>query len=201
MSLSASRTVFRRSHLLLHRGGARNASSATETAQAAKEKTQQTTSRASEGLSRVTSSASSAITTYGSAAGNALGRIGGRTGRLIGAVNSLIPPTIYYSKVALELGKIVVKQRGMAPPSTAQFQSYWQPILNAIRHPASISSRTSSTIGDAQSLLSRARNLNRQEALSVSIILAEVIGFFTVGEMIGRLKIVGYRGSTAHGHH
>jgi len=35
---------------------------------------------------------------------------------------------------------------------------------------------------------------------TVGIVAAEVIGFFSVGEMIGRMKIVGYR-SSAQAHH
>lgn len=34
--------------------------------------------------------------------------------------------------------------------------------------------------------------------VTVGVIAAEVLGFFTVGEMLGRFKIVGYRGTPAH---
>ena len=34
--------------------------------------------------------------------------------------------------------------------------------------------------------------------VSVGVIGAEVLGFFTVGEMIGRFKLVGYRGDMEH---
>lgn len=49
-----------------------------------------------------------------------------------------------------------------------------------------------------EGMLSRIRNVNRQEMVSVAVITAEVLGFFTVGEMIGRLKLVGYRGDVHH---
>lgn len=45
-----------------------------------------------------------------------------------------------------------------------------------------------------EGMLSRIRNINRQEMVSVAVTTAEVLGFFTVGEMIGRLKLVGYHG-------
>ena len=32
----------------------------------------------------------------------------------------------------------------------------------------------------------------------VGVVTAEVLGFFTVGEMIGRFKLVGYRGDREH---
>ena len=34
--------------------------------------------------------------------------------------------------------------------------------------------------------------------ISGGVIVAEVLGFFTVGEMLGRLKLVGYRGDREH---
>lgn len=49
-----------------------------------------------------------------------------------------------------------------------------------------------------EGILSRIRNVNRQELISAAIITAEVLGFFTVGEMIGRLKLVGYHGDVHH---
>jgi len=33
----------------------------------------------------------------------------------------MIPPTIYYSKVGLELGKIIFEQRKMSPPYAALY--------------------------------------------------------------------------------
>ena len=32
------------------------------------------------------------------------------------------------------------------------------------------------------------------------VVLAELLGFFTIGEMIGRVKIVGYHGDVHHEH-
>merc|ERR1711939_1035974 len=122
----ASRAVLRQTRLLLRRNSFRQASTA------------------SEGLSRVQSSASSTISRVGSSAYNAVSKIGGRTGRVISFVESLIPPTVYYSRVGLELARIVFKGQSMAPPSMAQFQSYFQPLINVFRNPRSISSSVSS---------------------------------------------------------
>lgn len=43
-------------------------------------------------------------------------------------------------------------------------------------------------------ILNRIRNINTQQLASLGIITAEVLGFFTIGEMIGRFKLVGYEG-------
>jgi len=203
MSLAASRAALRttlpaRRHLFARR----NASSASEVAGAAKAKTAKATSKASEGLTRVTSSAGSALMKAGSTASSALGKIGGRTGRAIRFVQSLVPPTIYYSKVGLELGKIIFESRKMSPPSMATFQSYFQPVLSAARNPTSIFSQTASAASalNPSTVLNRARNVNTQQYASAAIVTAEVIGFFSVGEMLGRFKVVGYR-SSAPAHH
>ncbi len=49
-----------------------------------------------------------------------------------------------------------------------------------------------------ESILSRIRNVDRQQLVSAGVIGAEVLGFFTVGEMIGRMKLGGYRGDTEY---
>ena len=55
--------------------------------------------------------------------------------------------------------------------------------------------------GNPQQLMSRLRNFDSGALASVGVIAAEVIGFFTVGEMIGRFKIIGYRSEGGAAHH
>lgn len=93
-------------------------------------------------------------------------------------------------------------------------QNYLTPLQNAIRNPSSLANRASSQASQAgqqagnlageaasnpQSFASRLRNMDSSALTSVGVVAAETIGFFTVGEMIGRFKIVGYRGE--HSHH
>ncbi|KAK5198201.1 ATP synthase subunit G atp20 [Exophiala xenobiotica] len=198
----ASRAVLRQSRLLLRRNNFRQASTASEAASKAQDTGKQAVSKASEGLTRVQSSASSTISKVGSSAYNAVSKIGGRTGRMISFVESLIPPTVYYSRVGLELARMVVKGQSMAPPSTAQFQSYLQPLINVARNPRSITSSMSSMTNSVnpESALSTVRNVNSQQLTTAAIIFAQVLGFFTVGEMIGRMKLVGYHGEVHHEH-
>ncbi|KAK4992846.1 ATP synthase subunit G atp20 [Elasticomyces elasticus] len=199
MSLSASRMVLRQPRIVFQRTAVRNASTTSEAANAvsstatkAKESASQATSKASEGLSRVTSSASSGLSKVTTAATNTVSSIGGRTGRLINYVQSLIPPTIYYSRVGLELAKLVFQGQKMSVPSMSHFQSYTQPIMHAMRNPGSLFNQTANTAGSPTSMLSRLRNFDSQQMISTGVVAAEVIGFFTVGEMIGRRKIIGY---------
>jgi F-type H+-transporting ATPase subunit g len=197
-----ARAVLRQSRLVLRRNNFRQASTASEAASKAQESGKQAVSKASEGLTRVQSSAGSAISRVGSSAYSALSRIGGRTGRLIAFVESLIPPTVYYSRVGLELARIVFKGQNMAPPPLSQFQSYFQPLINVFRNPRAIGSSVSSLASSVnpESFLSSVRNVNSRQLTTVGIVFAEALGFFTVGEMLGRLKVVGYHGEPHHEH-
>ncbi|KAF2128082.1 mitochondrial F1F0-ATP synthase-like protein g subunit [Dothidotthia symphoricarpi CBS 119687] len=223
MSLAASRAVLRQSTFAVRRAGIRNASTTSETAGAAKDKvaskaseasskasdvaskasssakeaSSTVQSKASEGLSKVTSSAGAAMSKAGDAlnsAANSAAKVGGRTGRLVGRIQGLVPQTIYYSKVALELGRLVVQQRSMAPPSIQTMQNYMQPALNSLKNPSALLNRAASS-GNAQpaNMLSQVRNMSSAQWTSVGIVAAEVIGFFSIGEAIGRFKLVGYR--------
>lgn len=80
------------------------------------------------------------------------------------------------------------------------FQSYFSSFVNVIRHPTAFFSAAENSANSVtlNGVLGRIRNVNRQQLVSAGIISAEVLGFFTVGEIIGRLKLVGYRGEVEH---
>jgi F-type H+-transporting ATPase subunit g len=81
------------------------------------------------------------------------------------------------------------------------FQSYFQSLLKGVRNPSSLFSQASqSSNATPEGILSRIRNMNKAQLASGGVILAEVLGFFTVGEMIGRFKLVGYRGEKEEHH-
>ncbi|PGH26489.1 hypothetical protein AJ80_01803 [Polytolypa hystricis UAMH7299] len=193
MPVTASRLLLRQSRFLIRRPVVRSASTTSEAAAKSKD----AAAKASEGLSKVAATAGPAIANAMQGIGGALRKVGGRTGKLVAFVDSLVPPTLYYSKVGFEVAKIVVRGQKMTPPSVAEFQTYFQPLLNALRQPTALLSRTASF---SQNLLSNVRNLDRRQLAFVGVTTAEVIGFFSVGEMLGRMKIVGYRGEPAHGH-
>ncbi|MCJ1447226.1 MAG: hypothetical protein MMC23_007737 [Stictis urceolatum] len=174
---------------------------ASETTSKAKEGASNAQSKASQGLSRVTSSAGPALSGAAKGMSSALGKVGGRTGRLIQAVQSAIPPTVYYSKVGLELSKLVFQGQKMSPPSVQTFQSYLEPVINLARNPSSITKLTpNASTMTPESMLSRIRNMDRAQLVTGGVVFAEVLGFFTVGEMIGRMKLIGYRGEVHREH-
>lgn len=124
----------------------------------------------------------------------ALGKMGGRTGALVKKVEALVPPTKYALLVTKELGKIVWRERKMSPPSLTEFITHLQSF------PATFRTKILPTLTSPIALHETLSN--RQALKSGGIIAAEVLGFFTVGEMIGRRKIVGFRGKIEHaGHH
>lgn len=174
----------------------RQASTATESAtKGAQQTAANATSQASAQASAAAAKASETISNISAKAGPAVmstlaavGRVGGPVGRLVKGIESLIPPTLSYTRTALELSKIVIRARSMAPPSISTFETSFK---NLIRNPPAMPSIE--TI--------RARMTNRESLINGGVIVGEVLGFFTVGEMIGRRKIVGYRGKVESAHH
>jgi F-type H+-transporting ATPase subunit g len=80
----------------------------------------------------------------------------------------------------------------------ATFQSYFQPVANAARNPSSLASTVQSAAAQPLNMLNQVRSMSSAQWMSVGVVAAEVVGFFTVGEMIGRLRLVGYRAKPEH---
>ncbi|KAE8148205.1 mitochondrial ATP synthase g subunit-domain-containing protein [Aspergillus avenaceus] len=194
MPATATRAVLRQSKFLTRRTAVRHASSTPESAKKAGEATSSAASKASEGLSRVSSTAGPAISNAAKGMGSALRKVGGRTGKVIAFVDSMIPPTVYYSRVGLELARLVFRGQNMTPPNLATFQSYFQPLISSFSNPAALKNASFAP----SNVVARVRNASVKEIALAGVTVAEVIGFFTVGEMIGRMNIVGYRGHAEH---
>jgi len=73
-------------------------------------------------------------------------------------------------------------------------------MMNSIRTPTQIANQTSGILSPSY-IMNTVRNMDNQQLVNVGIVAAEAIGFFTVGEMIGRMKLIGYRTSGGHGEH
>lgn len=95
----------------------------------------------------------------------------------------------------------------------ATFQSYWQTAYKQLMNPSALfrsavnspAAQTATNVAskaasNPQSLLQQVRNINRAQVVAGGVVVAEVLGFFTVGEMIGRMKLVGYHGETGAHH-
>ncbi|CAL5866993.1 uncharacterized protein PFLUO_LOCUS1205 [Penicillium psychrofluorescens] len=191
--MPARALLLRQSQFLARRTAVRHASSTSEAASKASQSASSAASKAQEGLSKVTAAAGPAV----SNAASALRKVGGPVGKVVSFVDSMVPPTVYYSKVGISLARLVFRGQNMTPPNLATFQSYFQPLINAARNPANLKSLN---LPSPQGLLARVRNANKKEIAVAGVTAAEVIGFFTIGEMVGRMNIVGYRGEPVHEH-
>ncbi|EDN05568.1 ATP synthase subunit g [Histoplasma capsulatum] len=198
MSTTTSRAVWRQSRCLIRRPAFRSASTTAEAASKSKVAATSAASKASEGISKAASTAGPAVIKALTGVGGALKRVGGRTGKCVAFVDSLIPPTIYYSKVGLELSKIVFRGQKMYPPGLTTFTEFYQPLLKYFRQPRALMSQISKSF-NTETLL-RLQSLDKKQLAVLGVTTAELIGFFSVGEIIGRFKLVGYRGETAHAH-
>jgi F-type H+-transporting ATPase subunit g len=96
----------------------------------------------------------------------------------------------------------------MSASPLATFQSYFGNAAQSLKNPSALLSTASQTASSAAStatqqptaILQRLRNVNKASLVAGGVVAAECLGFFTVGEMIGRLKIVGYHGETHAAH-
>ncbi|TFB07129.1 ATP synthase subunit g [Trichoderma ghanense] len=168
------------------------ANKATDAAKDAAGKAKEYQAKAAQGLSRVAGAAGPAIAGAARGLTSALSKVGGRTGKLISFIEKQTPQVVYYGKVALETGKIVFHAQKMSPPSLATFQSYYQSLWQSIRSGAILKS--------PQNLIQQVRSLTPGQLVTGGVVFAECLGFFTVGEIIGRFKLVGYRGETGSHH-
>ncbi|RYP17920.1 hypothetical protein DL765_004239 [Monosporascus sp. GIB2] len=186
--------------------------SASQASSAAKESVSKASSTASEytnkaaqGLTRVASSAGPAIAGAAKGAANSLSKVGGRTGKMVSFIERQVPTVVFYSKVFAELTKMVFRGQKMSPPSISTFQSYYESAIKALQNPSALlqtaSQTASRTAQQSGSLLQAARNINKAQVIAGGVLAAECLGFFTVGEMIGRFKIIGYHGENPAAHH
>ncbi|KAK1848495.1 ATP synthase subunit g [Colletotrichum chrysophilum] len=106
---TTARTLPSRAAVRFESTASKKATDATKDAAA---KASEYSAKAAQGLSRAASAAGPAI----SGAVNALGKVGGRTGKVIGFIEKQVPWVVYYSRVGLELSKIVFHGQKMAPP-------------------------------------------------------------------------------------
>ncbi|KIH91912.1 F-type H+-transporting ATPase subunit g [Sporothrix brasiliensis 5110] len=162
-----------------------SSTTATDAASKARQTAADVTSKATQGLTRVTSAAGPALAGAARGLSSALGRVGGRTGRFINFVERQTPFVVYYSRVGLELGRLVFRNQKMAPPYTA-FQNAWVQLQN----PAQLLQKTTA-------FAKSARNLTPTQLAAGGVLAAEILGFFTVGEIVGRFKLVGYHTTAA----
>lgn len=98
---------------------------------------------------------------------------------------------VYWGKVGAEVGKIVYKQEGLAPPTSKQFLEVYQKALKFIKSPK-----------DQQALLEKASQfkVTKEVGVKAAVYGTQLLAFFSIGEIIGRRKVFGYP-SFGHAEH
>ncbi|EPE10187.1 atp synthase subunit g [Ophiostoma piceae UAMH 11346] len=198
-----ARLALRRSAPRRFQSTSSTSTTATDAAAKARQAAADVTSKAAEGLSRVQAAAGPALAAAGPAIAGAakglttaLGRVGGRTGKVINFIEGQTPFVVYYSRVGLELSRLVFHAQKMAPPPFATFQTAFESAYKQLQNPAKL-------IQSATSVVKSARSVTPTQLAAGGVLAAELLGFFTVGEIIGRFKLIGYRGPSpaAAAHH
>lgn len=101
-------------------------------------------------------------------------------------VQTLADKSIYYSKVALELSKAVYTKEGLAPPTAAEFTKVYQCAQNQAKLVAKDPKAFLEVIAK------NAQGFNKDEIIRYICYFIQIVGFFSLGEIIGRRNVVGY---------
>lgn len=95
----------------------------------------------------------------------------------------------YWGKVSAEVGKIVYKSEGLAPPTQQNFQQVYQNALKFIKSPQ-----------QQKEFVTKASQFKptKECAVKAAVYGTQLLGFFSLGEIIGRRRIFGYPAVGAH---
>ncbi|KAK5778397.1 F1F0 ATP synthase subunit g PWA37_000352 [Arxiozyma heterogenica] len=90
---------------------------------------------------------------------------------------------LYYGKVGKELTLQVYTKEKWMPPNLQTFQKAYYDLYSNILH----------FINKPCDLVATYNKLNPNDMIKYGAIGIQLVGFYTVGEIIGRRKLVGYR--------
>lgn len=98
----------------------------------------------------------------------------------------------FYSKVAGEIGKYVWQKEALSPPSFAQVQ---HSLAGAYK---SASTVRASVAANPANAVDYVRNLSRADLIRGGAALVQLAGIFSLGEMVGRWHVYGYKQEAVH---
>lgn len=100
--------------------------------------------------------------------------------------------TIYWSKVTAEITTTVFKKEGLAPPSQAQFQEVYKKAVATFYSPEK-----------QRELYHKVLSIKptKENAAKFGVYGVHLLGFFSLGEIIGRRSIFGYPTRSIVAHH
>ncbi|KAK9379238.1 mitochondrial ATP synthase g subunit-domain-containing protein [Kockiozyma suomiensis] len=90
--------------------------------------------------------------------------------------------TLYWSKVVAEVAKQAYLKEAMSPPSIETFKSTYISLYQSLLLKAKA----------PEELIAFVKSLNGKSILAYSAYGIQILGFFSLGEIVGRRKLVGY---------
>jgi len=91
---------------------------------------------------------------------------------VFGTLSKITEPIIYNARVLKEIAKEVYTKENLRPPSTAQVSEAWEGLKSIKR--------------------SDVKNLSIENIKTIGVRSLECLGFFAIGEVIGRRSLIGY---------
>ena len=103
--------------------------------------------------------------------------------RLVVRGNQLATKSIYYGKVTAEVSKQIYAKEGLKPPIVNEFKStYCKLYKQGLQY-----------FNKPSEIMICAKNIKKPDALKYGSYLVQFLGFYSVGEIIGRRKFIGYK--------
>lgn len=94
--------------------------------------------------------------------------------------------SVYYSKVAAELSKAVYVKEGLAPPTVAEVTKVYECAVKLSQNFAKDPKAA------AELVVKSTQGFSKDELLKYLCYFIQIVGFFSLGEIIGRRNVVGY---------
>ncbi|ODQ47892.1 hypothetical protein PICMEDRAFT_15767 [Pichia membranifaciens NRRL Y-2026] len=101
-------------------------------------------------------------------------------------IASFSEKSVYYTKVALELSKSVYVKEGLAPPTVAEVTKVYECALKQ----ADSFAKDPKAFADL--VAKNAQGFSKDEILRYICYFIQIVGFFSLGEIVGRRNVVGY---------
>ncbi|SCU89363.1 LAFA_0E17502g1_1 [Lachancea sp. 'fantastica'] len=117
-----------------------------------------------------------------------LARIQNAANGVVSKAQAYATKSIYYSKVVGELSKQVYLKEKLQPPSVGEFQSVYTSLYKQA---------VSMALKPKQSL-SLFKNVQKDDLIKYGAYGVQLAGLYSLGEVIGRRKVVGYTNYAAH---
>lgn len=110
-----------------------------------------------------------------------------RVNSLANKTQDLVNKTVYWSKVSLELGKYMWVKEGMSPPTVETFKKvYTQDFVNYY-------AKFKQYCEQPRQAIPKILALGKNDYIRGGAAVVQVLGFFSLGEIIGRRHVYGYK--------